>query len=107
MLGRLDEFIRIIHSYFIGQNKIAIPYDDIISKCRVSYHICLSIKDVQEHIDYLLDLFPKWIETIPKDIDKFNNKSNVHIKIDKTVTIKDLINKLNSEKCMHEKLINH
>lgn len=102
MLGRLDEFIRIIHSYFIGQNKIAIPYDDIVSKCRVSYQICLSIKDVQEHIDYLLDLFPKWIETIPKDIDKLN-KSNVYIKIDKTLTINDLINKLNSEKCVHGK----
>jgi hypothetical protein len=88
ILNRLPEFVRIIHSYFIGSKKLAIPYDELINKVVDSFHCSLAILDAREHVDSLFKLLPHWIYLLEV-------KRGSFIKINKETNISTLIQIIN------------
>ncbi|CAM5999082.1 unnamed protein product [Sphagnum balticum] len=89
MISRLPELIRIIHSYFVGEKKMVVALQDLITKTVNSYHSCIAICDVQQHINLLLKLLPNWIWSL-------EHKKGTFIKIDKNMIITELVKNLNA-----------
>ena len=80
ILGSLPEIVRIIHSYFIGSNKLSVPYDQLIDKVISSFNASMSIVRAREHVDYLCRLFPEWISLLEVNRGnyiKINKQKNV------------------------------
>ncbi|XP_054158764.1 DNA replication factor Cdt1-like [Oppia nitens] len=85
LLRSLPEFIRIIHSFFISSKKLAIPYDQLVTKIVNSFTSSLSILRAREHVDYLCQFMPDWIYSL--EVKSGGNVNSSYIKIRKEVNI--------------------
>ena len=83
ILRTLPEFIRIIHSHFVGSKKMAVLYDNLIDKIINSFSSSVSILRAREHVDYLCTLLPDWIYLL--EVKKGN-----YIKINKQTNLSSL-----------------
>lgn len=83
ILSSLPEFIRIIHSYLVGSNKLSVPYEQLVDKVISSFNVSMSVVRAKEHIDFLCDLFPDWIALLQV-------KRGTYVKINKQTPIATL-----------------
>lgn len=87
IMNRLPEMCRILRSLFVTEGKAAILWDDVINKLVDSHSSSLSTDQVEEHLDFLLDILPTWAK-------KVSVRKSTYLKINKNTGIKTLISKL-------------
>ena len=93
MMSRLPEIVRILKSYFTAERKVAIASEDCVVKLQQSYGSAISLKQLEEHLQLLAELAPKWltIATVRKVL---------YVKLNKNEDINNVINTLESRKKM-------
>ncbi|RWS28537.1 DNA replication factor Cdt1-like protein [Leptotrombidium deliense] len=97
MMTRLPELMKIIHNYFVCDGRSAMRMDDVLKKCVESYHTFISVVDVKTHVTLLTELLPEWIFIL-------NVRKGEFLKIDRTLAIPKLIQRLENmrSKIKHE-----
>ncbi|KAL4235191.1 replication licensing factor Cdt1 [Mactra antiquata] len=89
MMKRLPDIMRIIRSHFVTEKKPALPIDSVIQKVIDSHKSGIAPGDVEPHINLCIELIPEWISSV-------HIKKGRYLKIDRTVELQQLTDKVNN-----------
>lgn len=89
MLTRLPEMINILRNYFITERKAALSIEEASKKLSDSYHCPISIEDIEQHLQLMVESLPEWITII-------TIRKGSYIKIDKNKNINIIKEKINN-----------
>lgn len=91
MLDRLPEISRILRNYFVTEKKPALLFEQLLERISESYKTPISKTDAENHMKLLLEVAPNWI-TVASTI------KGKYLKLDKTVKLQYIHEKINQYK---------
>ncbi|XP_002741259.1 DNA replication factor Cdt1-like [Saccoglossus kowalevskii] len=88
MIARLPELCRILRGFFLAEKKAAIPIESATSKLVESYKSCISVAQMEKHLDVMSEVLPQWLSI-------FKIRKTTYVKIDKKTDMNTITDKIN------------
>ncbi|XP_064455095.1 DNA replication factor Cdt1-like [Ornithodoros turicata] len=89
-LSHLPEFIRIVRSLFLAEQKAALPRDELLRKVRDSYSTLMSEREVEALAEQASKVLPDWFKVLAI-------KRGVFVKIAKDKDVSDLVSRVKNK----------
>ncbi|XP_035273991.1 DNA replication factor Cdt1 [Anguilla anguilla] len=96
MMSRLGELARILRNVFVAEKKQALVMELACSRVAASYRSSLSAGEMERHLRLLAELAPEWLTIHPV-------RKDFYLKLDKTVDLSVIEEKLNRQTKEEEK----